>query len=181
MAKKTETNKIPIHQWTNDDGEVLILRFSDPDGRSYGGFQHPMELGEFVTAPDWNPEPVCGGGIHGWAWGIGLGNGKDPDWKGLWQVYGVIPELVVGNVGSGPKCKFKTGPLRYKGDWQGAMNHILSGQMQWVAAVSEGAASKGKLELLRMAASLSPGGMKRNNEPKCVAPRSVLVTALTAI
>src|SRR5436190_20935787 len=100
-----------------------------------------MSIGESVTAPDWRPDTTCGGGIHGWPWGIGLGDGKDPDWQALWQVYSVKPELLIGEVGGGPKCKFETGVLRYVGDWHGAMNYILAGQMAWAFKVSEGAAS----------------------------------------
>ena len=41
-----------------------MLRFSN-NGRSYnGGFQW-SPLGEWTEAPDWNPKPVCGGGLHG--------------------------------------------------------------------------------------------------------------------
>ena len=39
---------------------VLILRTCDQDGKSYGGFQWPLEVGTTVTAPDWSPEPECG-------------------------------------------------------------------------------------------------------------------------
>lgn len=50
-------------------GKVLVLRVCDVDGKSHGGFQWP-ESGP-VAAPDWNPEPRCGGGLHGWLWGEG--------------------------------------------------------------------------------------------------------------
>src|SRR5436190_1300562 len=145
MAKtkmaKDEVKPIPIHQWTNGGKEVLVLRFACKEGKSYGDFQHPMAIGETVTAPDWRPDRTCGGGIHGWPWGIGLGDGKEPDWQALWQVYSVKPDQLVGEIGGGPKCKFETGVLRFVGDWHGAMNYILAGQMAWAFKVSEGAAS----------------------------------------
>ncbi len=131
----------PVYQWTNNSSEVLILRFADREGKAYQGFQHPMEVGQAVTAPDWNAAPVCGGGIHGWPWGIGIGDGKEPDWSALWQVYGVDPADIVGEIETGAKCKFRTGTLRYKGDWHGATNFILSGQMNWAFHASRGAAS----------------------------------------
>lgn len=28
------------------------------------GFQWPLEVGAIAKAPDWNPAPVCGGGLH---------------------------------------------------------------------------------------------------------------------
>ncbi len=133
--------KTPIHQWTHDADEVFILRFSDHEGRSHNDFQHPMKIGGVVEVSDWNPAPVCGGGIHGWPWGIGLGDGKDPQWDALWQVYGVKPEDVIPDVDGGPKCKFRTGILRYKGDWHGAALFILSGQMAWASHRAEGAAT----------------------------------------
>jgi len=37
---------------------------ADHEGKSYGGFQW-APLGEWTEAPDWNPDPVCGGGLHG--------------------------------------------------------------------------------------------------------------------
>ncbi|MCP4569059.1 MAG: hypothetical protein GY841_15905 [FCB group bacterium] len=40
-----------------------MLRRSN-NGKSYGGFQW-AGLGCWTEAPDWNPEPECGGGLHG--------------------------------------------------------------------------------------------------------------------
>ena len=141
MAKKTKepAPKTPVHQWMHTGEEVLFLRFSDKNGKAHGGFQHPLEIGETVTAADWNPKPVCGGGIHGWPWGIGLGSGKDPDWSALWQVYGVT-ELaeIVSDIEGDSKCKFHTGILRFSGDWHGAMMFILEGQQAWVEHFADG-------------------------------------------
>ena len=140
-AVKTKKGPIAIYQWTDANGKVLVLRFSDKDGKAYGGFQHPLIVGETVTAPDWTPTTECGGGIHGWPWGIGLGDGKEPEWDALWQVYSVDPAKLIGEAGWGPKCKFETGELVFSGDWHGAMQFILPGQMKWAFEISEGAAS----------------------------------------
>lgn len=40
-----------------------IIR-GDNDGISYGGFRW-KPVGQWTEAPDWDPEPVCGGGLHG--------------------------------------------------------------------------------------------------------------------
>ena len=48
-----------------EDGEQLFLRGCQPGGLSKNNFQWPLEVGAVVTAPDWNPEPVCGQGLHG--------------------------------------------------------------------------------------------------------------------
>ena len=39
------------------------LRKIHKDGMHYG-FQWPLEVGAVVSAPDWNPEAECGGGLH---------------------------------------------------------------------------------------------------------------------
>jgi hypothetical protein len=47
------------------------LRTTDKDGKAYGGFQWPMEIGAIVTAPDWLPTNDCGNGLHGLLNGLG--------------------------------------------------------------------------------------------------------------
>ena len=41
-----------------------MLRREGPGGVGRRGFQW-APVGEWTTAPDWDPEPVCGGGLHG--------------------------------------------------------------------------------------------------------------------
>jgi|SRR5579859_2565789 len=138
---------IPSHQWTHKGDEVFILKCVDPEGKAYGGFSWPLTVGATVEAPDWDPTPKCGGGLHGWAWGIGIGGGKDPDWHyGIWIAFSTKPEDVVHivNDGSGDKDKARCCVIRYVskcGDWQGATNFILAGQIAWVQQASRGAAS----------------------------------------
>ena len=50
---------------------ALFLRTSDRDGKAYGGFQWPMEIGAVVTAPDWKRTAHCGYGLHGLLDGLG--------------------------------------------------------------------------------------------------------------
>ena len=138
MKKSEETTPVPLHQWTHDGEDVLIVRFVPKDGKSYGDFQHPVTVGETVTATDWNPAPECGGGIHGWPWALGIGEGKNQDWTATWQVYAAKPSDVVWLNG---KVKFRTGVLKFVGAWNGATNYVLSGQMAWVFQNSRGAAS----------------------------------------
>jgi hypothetical protein len=47
----------------------LVMKVVGPDMRSYGGFLWP-ESG-YVEAPDWDPQPTCGRGLHGWLNGQG--------------------------------------------------------------------------------------------------------------
>lgn len=135
---------IPSYEWLNGGKEVLLLKCVNADGLAYGGFKWPLEVGASVEAPDWDPRPVCGGGLHGWAWGIGIGGGKDPDWAGVWIVYGSDKEDVVHITDSGGKEKSRRGIVRFvsqPGDWQAATNFILAGQIAWVQQASSGAAS----------------------------------------
>lgn len=44
------------------NGNWIIRR--DADGKSYRGFRW-NKPGEWTEAPDWNPEFICGGGLHG--------------------------------------------------------------------------------------------------------------------
>ena len=132
---------IPVHQWTNGGDEVLVVRFVSQDGKSYGGFQHPMIVGETVTAPDWEANCKCGGGIHAWPWALGLGEDKECDWGALWQVYGVKPEdIMQGEPDLVGKVKFRTGVLRFLGKWWDATNFVLAGQMAWVHHSARGSA-----------------------------------------
>ena len=65
---------------------MLFLRTTDADAKSYGGFQWPRDVGAAVEAPDWNPKPECGNGLHGLLDGLGesLHLSSDPD--ALWWI-----------------------------------------------------------------------------------------------
>jgi len=135
------------HQWINRDGEVLIVKFVGRDGSSYSGpgrngkqidLKWPLEVGASVEAPDWVPDGECGGGLHGWPWGFGLGDGKDPDWTSKWLVFGAVPGDVVAIEG---KCKARKGIIRHVGTWDSALAFVLEGQMAWIYAHAEGTAT----------------------------------------
>ncbi|MGE0362760.1 MAG: hypothetical protein AB7R67_18755, partial [Vicinamibacterales bacterium] len=126
------------HQWTHDGAEVLGVRFCATDGASSYGFRYPLTVGAVVEAPDWDPTPECGHGLHMWPWGFSVGEGAEPNWSATWLVLGALPADVVG---IGGKCKVRRATVRYVGDWQGAAAHVLAGQMAWVHAHADGAAS----------------------------------------
>ena len=119
------------HKWTNKDGDVLILRGVGEDRTSHNGFQWPA-VGETVTAEDWNDKPGCGGGLHGWPWSFGVGEGRDIFGIAHWQVCAAKPEDVVGNLEKGCKCKFRTGTLVYEGDMAGAFALVRAGLEDFV-------------------------------------------------
>lgn len=137
MAKSV----IPAHQFTHDGMEVLVVRCTAANGKSHGGFQNPETVGETIEAPDWDGKNSCGGGIHGWPWGLGIGDGKDPDYHGRWYVIGVNPKDIIGNIEKGAKCKFKVGIVRYVGPWAGALSFTLAGRMAYDFQASRGSAS----------------------------------------
>ena len=55
-----------------------MIRSSD-NGESFGGFRWSQQ-GEWTVAPDWDPAPVCGGGLHGQS---PLASGFRPPWSRL--------------------------------------------------------------------------------------------------
>ena len=44
---------------------MLFLKSLPANRLAYNKFLWPDQVGAIVEAPDWNPEPVCGGGLHG--------------------------------------------------------------------------------------------------------------------
>ena len=142
--RKGESLMLDFHKYTNDDGDVLILKRIPKDRKTYGGFVWPSGIGSLVECPDWKPNTECGGGLHGWAWGWGLGDGCDYDIIGdIWLVLAAKPDDVIGNVGNvgdGPKCKAKRVTIKLEGSFGDAMNVVRPG---FVACTNESAKESG--------------------------------------
>ena len=146
-AKKTTrkplakaVTKVPVepHNWTDDGDKVLVLRRINPDGTSRGGFKWPDGIDVEVLCPDWNPEPVCGGGLHGWPWGMGLGDGCDYSIiTDRWLVIAVAPSDIVGNIEKGLKCKFSRGIKIHDGTFSSAWALISSGRHRCIEAMAK--------------------------------------------
>ena len=85
---------------------VLVLRCCAPDGKSYQGFQWPSSGP--VEAPDWDPTPECGNGLHGWLWGEGDASASryHEVFDALWIVVEVDASHIVQLDG---KIKFRRG------------------------------------------------------------------------
>ena len=101
---------------------VFVIRSSDKERKSRGGFQWP-EAGP-VEAADWSPKPECGYGLHGLLWGIGnwsLCRCTDP--SAVWQVVEVAGDTIVDLEG---KVKFPRGVVVYSGSLAGAMSLITA-------------------------------------------------------
>jgi hypothetical protein len=135
---------IPVHQWTHTGGRVRILKCVDKDGVSFGGFQWPSSG---PVRPDYcSMDGTCdSGGLFGWAWGVGVGGGKEPDYLGRWIVFSAPPKQVVD---LGDKVKVaSTSPelvdavVEFCGTWWDAVATILDGRVAWIEHASSGAAS----------------------------------------
>jgi hypothetical protein len=62
--ERTSTYSLP-------EGKVLALKVLYPNRQSYHNkFQYP-EVGQTVSAPDWDATKECGHGLHGYLWGEG--------------------------------------------------------------------------------------------------------------
>ena len=136
-----QTAIVPACKWTHDGDRVLILKCINADGTSYNGFQWP-ESGS-VMAPDWNDRPECGGGLHGWPWGLAMGDGREPDYRdSRWLVLAALPRDVVDISG---KCKSRLvevicNEVGHRG-YINALAKILPGQLSWVIQAASGVAS----------------------------------------
>ena len=87
------------------ENEILVLRTSDEDGKSYDGFQWPSRGP--VSAPDWDGMPNCGGGLHGLP--CGCGDGSLLNWDNDATAQLVIVNTSRDYLEFDEKCKFKSG------------------------------------------------------------------------
>ena len=127
------------HQWTNKDGDVLILKRIKPNRKGYGEFIYPSGVGTVITAPDWNSEPKCGGGIHGWPWGFGLGEGVDYDiLNDIWLVLSEKPENVVGELEKGWKCKARAPRIVFEGTFTQVWGLVCAEQSAIIKQMASG-------------------------------------------
>lgn len=101
---------------------VLVLRACHSDMSSSNDFVWPAA--GYVEAPDWEPTPVCGNGLHGWQHGHGEGNVSnfwDDDCKWL-----IVKVKVKDLINLGDKVKFKCGKVVFCGDRKGATDYLLA-------------------------------------------------------
>ena len=132
MTDTAKATPIPLHKWTHEGDKVLALKNLPRDGKAYGGFQWPTKAGETVSAPDWRPNNECGGGLHIWFWGLGIGDGKQTDWNGLWMVVACDPSETVGNLEGAHKGKCRQCEIVLVGSYNDCMQHTIAGRIAWV-------------------------------------------------
>jgi hypothetical protein len=105
--------------------KVLILRTSDKNMQGHKGFQWPSSGP--VSAPDWDPKPECGNGLHGALWGEGDGTLLNWAPDAVWQVVEVEAALLVDLKG---KVKFPRGVVVYSGTREEATRRIKEARPQ---------------------------------------------------
>ena len=140
----TDINAIaPIHQWTHDGDKVLLLKVVKKDGKSISrdakGFQWPTTVGATVEAPDAQRDGKCGGGLHGWCWGLSVGDGLGPDYSALWIVFAADPADVIdlgGKAKAVGECQIVA-----VGTYLECYMAVLRGQISWTQQAGDRAAS----------------------------------------
>ena len=89
-----------------------FLRACKNDGTSYGEFKWDLTIGAVNTSPDWNSDPVCGGGLHGLENGVGdsslLGFSEDS----IFVVFSATADIVT----FAGKSKVKNAKIEYVGE-----------------------------------------------------------------
>ena len=108
----------------NTIDKVLVLRTCNPYMTSHNGFVWPR-TGD-VEAPDWDPKPECGNGLHGLLWGEGDWSLLRGELNAVWQVVEVDPADLV-NIDSA-KVKFRKGTVVYTGEMSKAITMVLCHQ-----------------------------------------------------
>ena len=138
------TEIIPLHQFADKDGYVLLVKCVNADMTSYGGFVWP-ESGP-VRPTMWERDNACDtGGLFGWPLGVGIGIGKDPLPNGKWIVFRALPENVLaieyGKANAIPGDDGALPEVVYCGTMAGAMLWTMKQRQAWIAQASSGSAS----------------------------------------
>ena len=92
----------------------FLLKTVKADGTARGGFQWPLDEGAEVAAPDWDPTPVCGGGLHGLLNGAGIGGLIDWSTDAVWIVAEIPDDETVVDLDG--KVKVRRCMVRHVGD-----------------------------------------------------------------
>ena len=92
----------------------FLLKTVKADGTAWGGFRWTLDEGAEVIAPDWDPTPVCGGGLHGLL--NGAGNGSFINWStdAIWIVAEIPDDETVVDLDG--KVKVRRCIVRHVGD-----------------------------------------------------------------
>ena len=107
---------------------ALVLRCCNADMTSRNGFRWPTpdeDIGHgpgVAVAPDWNPETICGGGLHGWLRGEGSPHVANIKHDSKWLVVEVDESTIVDI--NGEEVKFPRGRVIFVGERHEATNYL---------------------------------------------------------
>ena len=100
----------------------LMLRTCGTGGNSHEGFVWPLTHGALVTAPDWDPTPECGRGLHGLRGGEGdwcqFSSAPDAVW--------IVAVIDAEAVDLGDKIKVPRARVYYAGGLAGALEILIA-------------------------------------------------------
>ena len=116
---------------------AYILKSIPADCRARNGFVWPTEPGAIVTAPDWDPAPQCGGGLHGALNGAGDGSLFCWDDDAVWICAEIIGDDIVD---LGGKVKVRQCRIIIAGTREAAAGYLVA---QGMSAVIGGTATVG--------------------------------------
>ena len=105
--------------WEPKPGYAVMLRTCSPNMAAWNGFVWPRE-GD-VIAPDWDPRPVVGGGLHGLLWGHGAGELLSWLEDSVWMLVEIHCEEIVDLIG---KIKVPRGRVIYTGAQRPAIDFL---------------------------------------------------------
>jgi hypothetical protein len=129
----------------NANGTSSSSRLKNGESITATPFRWPEGINVVVECDDWDSRPVCGGGLHGWPWGMGLGEGADYDIiDDRWIILAAAPEDVAGNLERGWKCKCRMAIKLYDGPFAGAWAMINGGRHRLIEAMSKGMSDSSK-------------------------------------
>ena len=108
--------------------KVLVLRTCTPEmtGTQDKSRHFVWPTSGPVACPDWNPEPVCGGGLHGLAWGDGDWGLLRDESDSKWLVV-EVDEADMVKIDK-LKVKFSRGVVIYCGTKGEAITRVLCGR-----------------------------------------------------
>ena len=117
-----------------------ILKSIPANGKAYGGFVWPTEPGAIVTAPDWDSQPECGGGLHGALNGAGDGSMFCWDHDAIWIVAEIVGDEIVD---LGGKVKVRQCRIIIAGAREDATGYLVANGMSAVIGSTATAGHRG--------------------------------------
>ena len=124
---------------TDFNPNALVLRTTDKDGRSHGGFQWPREIGALVECPDWKPEATCRNGLFGYLDGMGSRDSLSDAPDALWWIVEVVRAECV--LVENDKVKYPRARVAYFGSFGGALARLPLAMVEAIFAQTNASVS----------------------------------------